>query len=100
VKVRDRASFAFALASAAVALDLDGDVVRDARVALGGVATKPWRCRVTEAMLRGQSATSSVFRKAAAAAVQGAQTQPGNAFKLELAQRVVVRALELAAGAR
>ncbi len=96
VKARDRASFAFALASAAVALDLDGDTVRDVRVALGGVGTKPWRSHEAEDVLRGKQATAASFALAANAALAAAQTRPGNAFKVELARRVVVRALERA----
>ncbi|WP_394824238.1 FAD binding domain-containing protein [Pendulispora albinea] len=98
VKVRDRASYAFALASAAVALHLEGGVVRDARIALGGVATKPWRSREAEQRLIGQAPQRSAFERAAAAAVEGARTRPGNAFKVALAQRVIVRALERAGG--
>jgi xanthine dehydrogenase YagS FAD-binding subunit len=98
VKVRDRASYAFALAAAAVALDLDGTTVRAARVALGGVATKPWRCLPVETALVGKPATRASFRAAAQLAVEGARTRKDNAFKVDLAQRVVVRALELAAG--
>jgi len=97
VKVRDRAAFAFALASAAVALDLDGKTVRAARVALGGVATKPWRSREAEAALAGQPATRESFQRAAALAMQGARPTPGNAFKVRLGERTIVRALELAA---
>ncbi len=96
VKARDRASFAFALASAAVALDLDGDTVRGARVALGGVGTKPWRSHEAEDSLQGKPATAASFAQAASAALAGARTTPGTAFKVELAKRVVVRALERA----
>jgi xanthine dehydrogenase YagS FAD-binding subunit len=100
VKVRDRASFAFALASAAVALDLRGDTVRDARVALGGVATVPWRSREAERALTGQPASQDSFRRAAAAALEGARPRADNRFKVELAQRTIARALALAAGER
>jgi xanthine dehydrogenase YagS FAD-binding subunit len=93
LKVRDRASFAFALASAAVALDLEGDRIRDARVALGGIATVPWRSRPAEQALIGQPATPEVFRRAAEAALAGAAAQPTNRFKIELARRTLVRAL-------
>ncbi len=96
VKARDRASFAFALASAAVALDLDGTTVRDVRVALGGVGTKPWRSREAEDALRGKHATAASFERASVAALAGARTRSGNAFKVELAKRVLVRALERA----
>jgi xanthine dehydrogenase YagS FAD-binding subunit len=99
VKVRDRAAFAFALASAAVALELEGDTIRAARVALGGVATRPWRAAEAEAALVGQPATAATFAKAAGAALAGAQPRKGNAFKVELAKRTIVRALEQAGGA-
>jgi xanthine dehydrogenase YagS FAD-binding subunit len=98
VKVRDRAAFAFALASAAVALDLRGRAIKEARVALGGVATKPWRSREAEAVLTGRSPSLEVFREAATAAMQGAQTRTHNAFKVELAKRTIVRALMRAGG--
>jgi len=98
VKARDRASFAFALASAAVALELDGKTIRQARVCLGGIGTKPWRDREVEQALTGQPPTREVFERAAAAAVQGARPQRDNAFKVKLARRVVVRALERAGG--
>jgi len=98
VKVRDRAAFAFALASAAVALDLHGGKVRAARVALGGVATKPWRSREAEAELVGQPARRAVFERAAARALRGADARPDNEFKIKLAQRTLVRALEMVAG--
>lgn len=94
VKVRDRASFSFALASAAVALELSGGIVRSARIALGGVATKPWRAREAEAELAGKRANR--FAAAAALAVKGAVPREHNAFKIELAKRTVIRALEVA----
>jgi xanthine dehydrogenase YagS FAD-binding subunit len=93
LKVRDRASFAFALTSAAVALDVDGGAVRDARVALGGVGTKPWRAREAEEVLRGRPATVESYRAAADAALAGAVPREHNGFKVELARRTVVRAL-------
>jgi len=92
-KVRDRASYAFALASAAVALDVQGGTVRDARVALGGVATKPWRSHDAERALVGRPATEATFRAAADAALKGAVPYRENAFKIELAKRTLVRAL-------
>ncbi len=98
VKVRDRASFAFALASAAVALDITGGKVVDARVVLGGVGTKPWREHAVEHELVGRPATTRTFAAAAAVALDGAETRPDNAFKVELAKRVIVRALALAGG--
>lgn len=96
-KVRDRASYAFALASAAVALDLDGDVVRDVRIALGGVGTIPWRCMGAEHALRGARTGPESFRSAAEAALEGAVPFPDNGFKIELAKRTVMRALATAA---
>jgi xanthine dehydrogenase YagS FAD-binding subunit len=92
-KVRDRASYAFALASAAVALDLDGNRVRNVRIALGGVGTKPWRSRLAEAALVGKEPTAANFRAAAEAEMKGAVPHSENAFKIELAKRTMVRAL-------
>jgi xanthine dehydrogenase YagS FAD-binding subunit len=99
LKVRDRGSFDFALASAAVALDMDGAMVRQARVALGGVGTKPWRVPRMEAALAGKPLDPAVLRTAAALAARGAQGQGHNNFKIELMQRTIVRAIETA-GAR
>jgi xanthine dehydrogenase YagS FAD-binding subunit len=96
VKVRDRTSFAFALVSAAVGVQLDGDTIRDARCALGGVAHKPWRDTEAEAALRGARLTPQTVRDFAAALVQDAQGRRGNAFKIELTTRAVVRAFEIA----
>ena len=93
LKVRDRASYAFALASAAVAVQLDGTTIHDARVALGGIATKPWRSYEAERALVGKPATAATFRAAAAAAMAGARPHRDNAFKVELAKRTLVRAL-------
>ncbi len=93
LKIRDRQSFEFALASAAVALDLDGDVVREARIALGGVATKPWRAREAEAALLGKVLTAEVAHEAARAAFGSAVTHGGNDDKPELGRRTLVRAL-------
>jgi xanthine dehydrogenase YagS FAD-binding subunit len=92
-KVRDRASYAFALASAAVALDLQGGRIRAARVALGGVGTKPWRSRFAEAALVGQAPSPALFRAAAEAELKNAVPHGENAFKIELAKRTMVRAL-------
>jgi xanthine dehydrogenase YagS FAD-binding subunit len=99
VKARDRASFAFALASCAACVEIDGGVVKDARVALGGVATKPWRSVEAERELVGKKPAPEAFRAAGEAALRGAKTRPDNAFKVELGKRVVARALELAARA-
>ena len=99
VKARDRASYAFALASAAAALELDGQTVRQARIALGGVGSKPWRCAEVEQALLGKPATPESFQAASALAMQEAKTTPDNQFKVELARRVIARALERALGA-
>jgi xanthine dehydrogenase YagS FAD-binding subunit len=100
LKVRDRASFEFALASAAVGLELAGATIRTARVALGGVATKPWRARFAEAALAGQRATPDTFRAAAEAEMKEAKGHGANDYKIELAKRTLVRALsDLAGGA-
>jgi xanthine dehydrogenase YagS FAD-binding subunit len=93
LKIRDRQSYEFALASAAVALNLDGGAVREARIALGGVATKPWRAREAEAALRGKTLDESTARAAAEAAFAGAVTHGGNDYKPELGKRTLVRAL-------
>jgi xanthine dehydrogenase YagS FAD-binding subunit len=97
LKVRDRASYEFALASAAVALEMAGGVVKSARVALGGVATKPWRSPDAEKVLAGQKPSAELFAKAGEVATNGAAPRPGNAFKVTLARRVVARALEVVA---
>lgn len=93
LKVRDRASYEFALASAAVALDLDGDTIRGARLGLGGVATTPWRCREAEGALVGRRTTDKTFGDAARTALAGAIGRGHNDFKIELARRTIVRAL-------
>ncbi|WP_162054590.1 FAD binding domain-containing protein [Pontibacter pamirensis] len=93
LKLRDRASYAFALVSVAAALDIDGDTVKEARVALGGVAHKPWRIPEAEALLKGKPATRENFQKVAEAYVQGAKGYGHNDFKIELAKRAIVRAL-------
>ena len=99
LKVRDRASFEFAVVSAAVALEMDGSRIRTARVALGGVASKPWRVLKVEAALVGASLDPAALRPAAALAAEGAQGRGHNDFKIELMQRAIVRAVETA-GAR
>ena len=93
LKVRDRATFEWAVVSAAVALDLEGGRIRDARVALGGVGTKPWRSPEAEAALRGQAADAAAFTAAAHVAVQDARPLRENGFKVVLVQRAMVRAL-------
>ena len=97
-KIRDRESYAFALASAAVALHLDGGTVSDARIALGGVATRPWRARDAERGLIGKSLDYAVAREAGVAAVAGARAGQSNGFKIELAARTVADALMIAKG--
>ena len=93
-KVRDRASYAFALVSVAAALDLAPDgKIKTARLALGGVAHKPWRAVEAEAWLVGKTASAESFRAAAEAALAGAQGYQYNSFKIELARRTMVRAL-------
>jgi len=92
-KVRDRESYAFANASAAVALDLDGEVVRDVRIGLGGVATVPWRARRAEALLRGQRLTEASASAAAEAEFKGARTREYNGYKVALGRATMVRAL-------
>jgi xanthine dehydrogenase YagS FAD-binding subunit len=94
VKLRDRASYEFALASAAAALDLEGNRIRAARVVLGGVATKPWRSPEAERVLTGARADEARLRAAAETAMQGATPHRHNAFKIELAKRAIVRALK------
>jgi xanthine dehydrogenase YagS FAD-binding subunit len=97
LKARDRQSYEFALASAAVALDVQNGVVQDARIALGGVATIPWRAREAEAQLRGQKFDDGLAQRAAEAAFAGAKGRKHNAFKIALGRRVVARALHQAA---
>lgn len=93
LKLRDRASYEFALASAAVVLQIDNGQVRAARVALGGVGTKPWRSAEAEQVLNGAPATPATWKAAAEAALQHAQPHPENAFKVELAKRCLTHAL-------
>jgi xanthine dehydrogenase YagS FAD-binding subunit len=96
LKLRERTSFAFAVVSAAAALEFEGGVVRSARIALGGVAAKPWRARDAEANLVGAHPTEEAFRRAAMTALDEARPSGDNAFKIELARRLVMRALALA----
>ena len=97
LKVRERTSYAFAVASAAVALRIEGAKIAEARIALGGVAMRPWRARAAEQMLAGERPDKSAFRRAAEAALTEAKPSGDNAFKIELARRIVTRALALAA---
>ena len=100
-KVRDRSSYAFALVSVAAALELDGDAITDARLAFGGVATKPWRAWRAEEALRGRPATEATFLEAADAELADARPLAGNAFKVDLTRRTVAAVLQrLTEGAR
>jgi xanthine dehydrogenase YagS FAD-binding subunit len=96
LKVRDRASYEFALTSAAVVLDLEGDTIRAARLGLGGIATKPWRSIEAEHILTGRKANDDAFREAAKVALAGAVAREHNHFKIELAKRTIVRAFATA----
>lgn len=93
LKVRDRASYAFALVAVAAALELDGGTIRQSRVVLGSVAHKPWRSREAEAVLAGKPASEESFRRAAEAALEDAKPLAHNAYKVELGKRAIVRAL-------
>jgi xanthine dehydrogenase YagS FAD-binding subunit len=97
LKLRDRTSYAFALVSAAVALDLAEEQIRTARIALGGVAHKPWRAKNAEQFLIGKTANAATFEQAATLALQEAKPLSGNAFKVELSKRVIRRALAVSA---
>jgi xanthine dehydrogenase YagS FAD-binding subunit len=93
LKVRDRESYEFALASVAVALDVDGDKVRDTRIAIGGVGTKPWNLPKVREVLIGKPLEQEIFEAAAVLATEGAKPLSHNGFKIELVQRAIVRAL-------
>jgi xanthine dehydrogenase YagS FAD-binding subunit len=97
LKIRDRLSYAFALVSVAAALELEGNTIKEARLALGGVAHKPWRDPAAEAALHGQAASQANFARAADVLLREAKGFTHNAFKIELARRVIVRALTQAA---
>lgn len=97
IKVRDRTSYAFALVSAAAMIERDGDTIGEARLALGGVAAKPWRAREAEALLAGAPATADTFETAAERALAEATPSGDNAYKIDLARRLIVKALRLAA---
>jgi xanthine dehydrogenase YagS FAD-binding subunit len=97
LKVRERTSYAFAVVSAAAALRIESGAIADARLALGGVAMKPWRAREAERLLAGKRADASIFRRAAEQALVDARPSGGNDFKIELVRRIAVRALTLAA---
>jgi xanthine dehydrogenase YagS FAD-binding subunit len=97
LKVRERTSYAFPVVSVAAALRIEGGTIREARLALGGVAAKPWRARPAEEILAGASPGDAPFRRAAEAALAEAKPSGDNRFKVELARRIIVRALTLAA---
>jgi xanthine dehydrogenase YagS FAD-binding subunit len=97
IKIRDRLSYAFALVSVAVGLELDGDTIEEGRFVLGGVAHKPWRDPHAEAALRGQPATEVTFASAADLLVKDARGYAHNTFKIDLARRCIIRALTQAA---
>ena len=97
LKIRDRASYAFALVSVAVALDLDREEIREARIALGGVAHKPWRAQKAEKYLAGKKTSDAGFRSAAEAELAGAKAYKYNSFKIEMAKRAIVQALQTVA---
>ena len=94
LKLRDRAQYEFALASAAVVVQVSGGTIQRARIALGGVGTRPWRSPEAEQALEGQPANAATFRRAAEAAMAGAKPLKYNGFKIELAKRAIVRTLE------
>ena len=98
LKVRDRSSYAFALVSVAAALEIDGDTIKSARIALGGVAHKPWRAESAEQYLAGKPATEATYQAAAKLVTADAKTYEHNAFKVPMAQQTVVRALTVAKG--
>lgn len=93
LKLRDRASYQFALASSAVIVVMDGPRIREARIAMGGVGTRPWRAREAEASLAGQTASMDVFAHAASIALQDAHPYAHNAYKVQLGQQAIVRNL-------
>jgi xanthine dehydrogenase YagS FAD-binding subunit len=94
LKIRDRESYEFALASAAVALEMSGHLIAQVRIGLGGVATKPWRAHEAEAMLTGKEATAENFRMASEAAFANAQPRQGNRYKIALGKQTLIRALQ------
>jgi xanthine dehydrogenase YagS FAD-binding subunit len=99
LKVRDRASYEFALVSVAAALDVQGGTIRNARVALGGVAHAPWRALIAEASLIGKPAAIATYAAAADAELRAAKPQRLNGFKIPLARNAMIRALATVGGA-
>ncbi len=98
IKVRDRASYAFALVSVAAALDMDGNTIKNARLAMGGVAHKPWRLTTAENFLKGKTASEGNFKQAAAIAMKGAKGYGQNNFKLKMAPNTIVQTLKTVSG--
>jgi xanthine dehydrogenase YagS FAD-binding subunit len=98
LKVRDRASYEFALVSVAALLDVENGTIQRARIVLGGVAHKPWHCASAEKLLAGKNMDAALFQQAGSASVAGARPYPHNAFKVELTKRAVTRALNIAGG--
>jgi xanthine dehydrogenase YagS FAD-binding subunit len=98
LKVRDRTSYAFALVSAAVALDIKNNTIMNAAIAMGGVAHKPWRLKAVETFLKGKTPGESVFKQAAGIAMEGAKAYEHNKFKLKLAPNTLLQALKTASG--
>ena len=98
IKIRDRASYAFALVSVAAALDMDGNTIKDARLAMGGVAHKPWRLTAAENFLKGKTASEENFIQAASIAMKGAKGYGQNNFKLKMAPNTIVQTLKTVAG--
>jgi xanthine dehydrogenase YagS FAD-binding subunit len=96
LKIRDRSSYAFALVSVAVAIEMNGNNIKQARIAMGGVAHKPWRANEAEKMLTGKPATEDNFKAAAEAEMQHAKPLEHNQFKVALGKRAIVRALHVA----
>lgn len=98
LKIRDRLSYAFALVSVAVALEVKDDIIKNASIAMGGVAHKPWRLTAVEKFLTGKTASQQIFKEAAAIAMEGAKTYEHNAYKIKLGKAAVVEALTKAVG--
>ena len=98
IKVRDRASYAFALVAVAAALDMDGNIIRNARLAMGGVAHKPWRLTASENFLKGKNASEDNFKQAAAIAMKDAKGYGQNNFKLKMASNTIVETLQTVSG--
>ena len=97
LKIRDRSSYAFALVSVAAGLEIDKGVIKQARIALGGVAHKPWRADEAERFLEGKRAEAATFQQAAELALRGAKPLSENGYKVKLTQRAIARALRRAA---